>query len=73
MNLISVDYNSKMLTTLKSINSRLSMYENCRLFVIALAVDPRFKLRLCETEKVTEYIELLKAKAAQSISPLCKH
>lgn len=66
LNLISVDYNSKMLTTLKkSINSRLSLYDNEDCFVIASIVDPRFKLRWCETEKVTEYIELLKAKAAK--------
>lgn len=46
LNLISVDYNSKILTTLKkSTNFRLSLYENEDRFMIASAVDPRFKLR----------------------------
>jgi hypothetical protein len=28
-------------------------------------IDPRFKLRWCETDKVTEYIDLLNAKTAR--------
>lgn len=48
-----------------SINSRISVYENEDCFVIASVVDPRFKSRWCETEKVTECIEKMKAKAAQ--------
>ena len=40
INLISVDYNSKLLTTLKeSINSRLSVYEFDDCFIIAAIVD----------------------------------
>lgn len=49
---------------MKSKNSRLSMYENENCFVIASVVDPRFKLRWCEIKNITEYIDLLKAKAA---------
>lgn len=41
------------------------MYENENYFVIASVVDPKFQLRWCEIENITEYIDLLKAKAAQ--------
>ena len=68
--MISVDYNSKLLSTLKeSVNCRLSIYENEVCFKIASLVDPRFKVRWCETEKVTEYIDLLRNKAAQIAPP----
>lgn len=41
------------------------MYECADCFIIASMIDPRFKLRWCETDKVTEYIDLLNAKTAR--------
>ncbi|KAJ8309282.1 hypothetical protein KUTeg_014156 [Tegillarca granosa] len=68
---ISIDYSSKMISTLKhSIHSRLSVYENDDSFTIAAILDPRFKLRWCENEKVTKIIDLLKEKNNQIYAPV---
>ncbi|KAJ8305575.1 hypothetical protein KUTeg_016120 [Tegillarca granosa] len=66
---ISIDYSSKMISTLKhSIHSRLSVYENDDSFTIAAILDPRFKLRWCENEKIYAPVSL----DDNPVSPPCK-
>ena len=53
---LSHKYTSRFVATLKaSINDRLSKYENIDAFLMASALDPRFKLKWC---KPIEYNEL---------------
>ena len=49
---ISAVYSNKMVTTFKeSINKRLSRYEEDDLYMMATTVDPRFKLRWCNSKE----------------------
>ena len=58
--LLSLAYNSKMVDTLKkSIDNRLSKYEDDAKFKFATTLDPRFKLKWCNDE---EEKKLMKAK-----------
>ena len=48
MNTLSQKLSSKFVLALKaSVNSRLSHYEECEAFLMASALDPRFKLEWC--------------------------
>lgn len=66
---ISVAYSSKMVHTLSdSINTRLSQFESDECYILASLLDPRFKIRWCETEKVDKYVDILKHKVKQMSS-----
>ncbi|VDI73534.1 Hypothetical predicted protein [Mytilus galloprovincialis] len=61
VNQLSNVYNNKMVTTLKSsIETRLTQFEKDNDFILAAILDPRFKLRWSEPEKVAPYTVLLK-------------
>ena len=61
---IGCDYNSKMVETLKeSINSRLSPFLKDESYKIAAMLDPRFKLRWCDSDDMEKNVLLLKQKS----------
>lgn len=63
---ISCDYSSKMVLALKSsIEKRLNMYELDDSYIISAVLDPRFKVRWCDQEKINEPLSVVKLKAAQ--------
>ena len=60
---LSVDYSSKMIATLNaSVEKRLSHYMDDESLAIASMLDPRFKLRWSEAEKVDHFVSVLKDK-----------
>lgn len=66
VNQISYDYSSEMISALKSsIERRLSMYESDDTYITSAVLDPRFKVRWCNEEKVDELLSLVKVKAVQ--------
>ncbi|XP_071176366.1 zinc finger BED domain-containing protein 4-like [Mytilus edulis] len=67
---ISVGYSSKMVASLiNSIKSRLSQFESDECYILASLLDPRFKVRWCETEeKVDKYVDILKKRVNQKSS-----
>ena len=68
MHQISSTFNNKMLSTFKrSIKERLSRYEEEESYVVAAVLDPRFKLRWCESDKI-DYVESLVRKNLQTVS-----
>ena len=65
---ISSTFNNKMVSTFKrSINERLSQYEQEESYVVAAVLDARFKLRWCESDKI-DHVESLVRKNLQSVS-----
>ena len=57
MHQISPTFNNKMVSIFKhSIKERLSRYEEEDSYVDAAVLDPRFKLRWCESDKI-DYVE----------------
>ena len=63
--LLSLAYNSKMVNTLtKSIENRLSKYEDDDRFNFATTLDPRFKLKWCNDE---EERKLMKTKLLHAV------
>ena len=68
MHQISSTFNNKMVSTFKrSIKERLSRYEEEESYVVAAVLDPRFKLRWCESDKI-DYVESLVRKNLQTVS-----
>ena len=66
VNYLSCDYSSKMISALKtSIDERLSIYEYDDTYVTSAVLDPRFKVRWCNEEKVDELLSVVKQKATQ--------
>ena len=60
---ISCDYNSSLVNTLcKSLESRLSKYEEDDTYITASLLDPRFKVAWCDEEKIDLYVDGLKQK-----------
>ena len=64
MHQISSTFNNKMVSTFKrSIKEKLSRYEE-ESYVVAAILDPRFKLRWCESDKI-DYVESVVRKTVQ--------
>lgn len=56
-----------MVSTLKSsIEKRLSVYESEESYTIASVLDPRFKVRWCDEEKLNEPLTIVRLKASQT-------
>ena len=70
LQVISVKYNCKIVSTLKkSIDTRLSIYEETASFRLAATLDPRFKLAWCSSQpEATDQRASLQA-AANKLSP----
>ena len=52
MTKLSTKFSNRIVLALKaSVNDRLSQYEECNTFVLASTLDPRFKLKWCETSE----------------------
>ncbi|XP_060072674.1 zinc finger BED domain-containing protein 4-like [Ylistrum balloti] len=72
MDNISVTYNNKMTQALKrSLQKRMSVYEDDDLFTTAAILDPRFNLKWCEPEKVGILTEKLRTEASRTIKLKC--
>ena len=68
MHQISSTFNNKVLSTFKRfIKERLSRYEEEESYVVAAVLDPRFKLRSCESDKF-DYAESVVCKNLQTVS-----
>ncbi len=67
---LSHKYTSRFVTTLKSsINKRLSMYEDIDEFLLASALDPRFKLKWCSSNECLRIKGLLVSKLHYESQP----
>jgi hypothetical protein len=58
---MSAIHSNKMIQTLiRSVESRLSPFQDNDIFILAAVLDPRFKMRWCKSEKMEETVALLK-------------
>lgn len=75
LKLISVDYNCKMIKSLKSsVEERLFQFVEDEAYILASFLDPRFKTRWCETEQIDQCLAVVKDKLSQvptSSEPPC--
>ncbi|XP_071181300.1 zinc finger BED domain-containing protein 4-like [Mytilus edulis] len=75
LKLISVDYNCKMIKSLKSsVEERLFQFVEDEGYILASFLDPRFKTRWCETEQIDQCLAVVKDKLSQvptSSEPPC--